>query len=214
MGHRFVLWACVLLVAFAVGGGARILWEHAPRAVAQQDGSCDIVEMFDGEGDTSTPAFEVASNDWRIFYNFEGATGASDAGPFEISVYGADDNQLVQAITVEQPGSDTAFVNAGAGRYYLEVSSANVRWDITVEDCGETAPPEARRQPETVNRGVNGSERSTLPTPAPATSQRDTGGGELLRAGGSAKPPYPRTMDGNCPREFPVARVDGCYPSR
>ncbi len=208
MGRRYIVLSCVLLVAFAVGGSARVFWEHLPQADAQQE-DCEIVDMFNGESATTTQPFEVVSDDWRVFYNFEG--GPDGSGPSEILVYSADNDQLVQTIPADQPGGDTAFVNAGAGRYYLEVGAIDARWDITVEDCGEAAPPETGSQPQTDAVGENSFVESAPVSPAP---QRDPGRGELLRAGGPSEPPYPVTMDGKCPEQFPVLRADGCYPSR
>lgn len=45
------------------------------------------------------------------------------------------------------------------------------------------------------------------PEPDPKPSRRD-----LMEAGGPTEPPYPTMMDGSCPEDFPVRRVDSCYP--
>lgn len=37
--------------------------------------------------------------------------------------------------------------------------------------------------------------------------------GDLLSAGGSDEGPVPRMPGGDCPREYPVGLIDGCYTS-
>jgi hypothetical protein len=190
-----------LLFFFVIG--VREAWDLMPRAGAQQDGSCETVETFTGEGIKQTPPFTVNSDTWRLSYSFESNTDVQNVSAFNITIYNADTDEFVNIITLENPGSDTSFVNAGAGSYYLDIGSANATWEVTVEDCGEDAPPGQRNPPEP---------ESPAPAPPEPRPEPAPGGRTNLESGGPLEPPYPTMMNGNCPPEFPLKKGNGCYP--
>ena len=52
-----------------------------------------------------------------------------------MSVYKTGNTIPESVITLGSPGSDTSYVDAGAGTYYLSIGSANARWTVTVDEC-------------------------------------------------------------------------------
>src|ERR687890_445371 len=113
-------------------------WGDLRKAYAQQN--CDTVQTFTGNGIKDTQSFTVTSDTWRLRYEFESTTEDQQSGSFEMSVYKPGNTIPESTITLERPGSDTSYVNAGAGTYYLSIGSANATWTVTVEDCSASAP--------------------------------------------------------------------------
>jgi hypothetical protein len=158
--------------------------------IARAQLNCTEVETFTGNGIKQTPPFEVTSDQWRIRTNFESTTPDEQFRTFEIKAYNADDRNFQTFIALEGPGNEPFLVSAGAGRYYLDVRSANATWTITVEECGEPASPPRRNPPP-----------SPSPTPVPAPSPSPSpnlepnppGDDELLDAGGPKFDPVPLT---------------------
>ena len=131
----------VLFVGFAVCLGlmAEANWDDIRKANAQQN--CDEVQTFTGNGIKETQPFTLTSDTWRLRYNFESSTPDQQSSSFDMSVYKTGNIIPESVITLERPGSDTTYVNAGAGTYYLSIGSANATWTVTVEQCSASAPP-------------------------------------------------------------------------
>jgi hypothetical protein len=109
--------------------------------IARAQLNCTAVETFTGNGIKQTPPFEVTSDQWRIRTNFESTAADEGFRTFVIKAYNADDRNFQTFLALEGPGNEPFLVSAGAGRYYLDVRSANATWTITIEECGEPAPP-------------------------------------------------------------------------
>ena len=129
-----------LIVGLAVDLGLMIevSWDNSREAYAQQ--ACEKVQTFTGNGIKDTQPFTVTSDTWRLRYKFESTTGNQQLSSFDLTVYKPGNTIPESIITLERPGSDTSYVNAGAGTYYLSIGSANATWTVTVEDCGSSAP--------------------------------------------------------------------------
>ena len=168
----------------------KVSWYDIRKAYAQQN--CETVQTFTGNGIKDTQPFTVTSDIWRLRYDFESTTPDQQASSFDMSVYKTGNTIPESVITLERPGSDTSYVNAGAGTYYLSIGSANATWSVTVEDCSASAPP-------------------STPAPASPSRKQPKPDRNLFEAGGPTSGPLPLMPNGGCPREFPVQRGKACY---
>jgi hypothetical protein len=186
----------VLFVGFAIylGLTAEASWDDTAKANAQQ--YCDEVQTFTGSGIKETQPFTVSGDTWRLRYDFESNTPDQHSSSFDMSVYKTGNTIPESVITLERPGSDTTYVNAGAGTYYLSIGSANGTWSVTVEDCSASAPP----------RSPNPKGSASTSAPASRKPKRN-----LFDSGGPENGPVPLMADGGCPAEFPVERANLCY---
>jgi hypothetical protein len=182
-------------------------WDDIRKAYAQQN--CDTVQTFTGNGIKDTQSFTVASDTWRLRYDFESTTEDQQSGSFEMTVYKPGNTIPESIITLERPGSDTSYVNAGAGTYYLSIGSANATWTVDVEECDASAPPGT---PNPGPASAAGSASTPASTPA-AGSRRPKPKPErnLFESGGPTSGPLPLMPNGGCPQEFPEQRAKACY---
>jgi hypothetical protein len=200
----------VVFIGFAVCLGLMAVasWDDTPRANAQQN--CNEVQTFSGNGIKETQPFTVTSDTWRLRYDFKSSTPDQHSSSFDMSVYKTGNTIPESVITLERPGSDTSYVRAGAGTYYLSIRSANAKWTVTVEECSASAPPGSPKPP--------GSASSSAPTSKPATtaasgppSEKPKPKRNLFDSGGPENGPVPLMPDGGCPAEFSVERAGLCY---
>src|SRR5688500_2035751 len=103
-------------------------WDDIRKAYAQQN--CDTVQTFTGNGIKDTQPFTVTSDTWRLRYNFESTTGNQQSGSFEMTVYKPGNSIPESIITLERPGSDTSYVNAGADTYDPILRPAHATWTV------------------------------------------------------------------------------------
>jgi hypothetical protein len=205
-GRMAFLSLIVLFVGFAVYIGllTEASWDDTRKANAQQN--CDEVQTFTGSGIKETQPFTVTSDTWRLRYDFESSTSDQESSSFDMSVYKTGNTIPESVITLERPGSDTTYVNAGAGTYYLSIGSANATWTVTVEDCVASAPSGSPNPPGSASTSTPAS------TPAPASrSPKPKPSRNLFDSGGPTTEPLPLMPSGGCPREFPVQRGQACY---
>lgn len=182
-------------------------WDDIRKAYAQQN--CATVQTFTGNGIKDTQPFTVTSDTWRLRYDFESTTGDQQSSSFEMTVYKPGNTIPESIITLERPGSDTSYVNAGAGTYYLSIGSANATWTVDVEECSASAPPGTPNPGPTSASGSASTPASTPPARTqPPKSKRDR---NLFQSGGPTSGPLPLMPNGGCPREFPVQRGKACY---
>jgi hypothetical protein len=180
-------------------------WDDIRKAYAQQN--CDTVQTFTGNGIKDTQPFTVTSDTWRLRYNFESTTGNQQSGSFEMTVYRRGNTIPESIITLERPGSDTSYVNAGAGTYYLSIGSANATWTVTVEECDASAPPGT---PNPGSASASATKPASTP-PSGSPSPKSKPDRNLFESGGPTSGPLPLMPNGGCPREFPVQRGQACY---
>jgi hypothetical protein len=196
----------VLFVGFAVDLGLMIevSWDDTRIANAQQN--CDEVQTFTGTGIKETQPFTVTSDTWRLRYDFESNTPDQQFSSFDRIVYKTSNTIPESVMTLERPGSDTSYVNAGAGTYYLSIGSANAPWTVRVEECGESAPPGSPNPPGSASASAPASTpESASPSPKPKPNRN------LFDSGSPTTEPLPLMPNGGCPREFPVQRGQACY---
>lgn len=196
----------VVFGGFAVYLGLMIeaSWDDTRKANAQQN--CDEVQTFTGSGIKETQPFTVTGDTWRLRYDFQSTTPDQQFSSFDLSVYKTGNTIPESVITLERPGSDTSYVNAGAGTYYLSIGSANATWTVTVEDCSASATPGSPNP--------KGSASSSTPASTPKSaspSRKPKPDRNLFDSGGPENGPVPLMPDDGCPAEFPVERAGLCY---
>jgi hypothetical protein len=201
----------VLFGGFAVDLGlmTKVSWDDTRKANAQQN--CDEVQTFTGTGIKETQPFTVTSDTWRLRYDFQSSTPDQQSSSFDMSVYKTGNTIPESVISSERPGSDTTYVNAGAGTYYLSIGSANATWSVTVEECSASAPGSPNPKGST-SSSAPASQPATKPAtkPAPASPSRKPKR-NLFDSGGPENGPVPLMPEGGCPAEFPVERAGLCY---
>lgn len=90
-----------------------------------------VIKSWEGEGIKTTESFETGG-EWRI--NWESYGEAFEgAGLIQIYVTKDDGTLVTIAANVQGEGSDTSYVRS-AGVHYLEIVSANTKWEVEVED--------------------------------------------------------------------------------
>jgi hypothetical protein len=199
---------CLLIVAS---------WDDTRIAHAQRN--CDEVQTFTGSGIKETQPFTVTSDTWRLRYDFESTTpDQQSSSSFDMSVYQTGNTIPESVITLERPGSDTTYVQAGAGTYYLSIGSANATWTVTVEDCSASAPPGSPNPKGSASSSAPASTPASTPASKPATtptpdspSRKPKPKRDLFESGGPENGPVPLMPDGGCPAEFSVERAGLCY---
>src|SRR5918993_3932292 len=208
----------VLFVGFAVYLGivAEASWDDTRKANAQHN--CDEVQTFSGSGIKETQPFTVSGDTWRLRYDFESTTLDQQSSSFDMSVYKTGNTIPQSVITLERPGSDTTYVNAGAGTYYLSIESANATWSVTVEECSASAPPSSPNPKGSASASARASTSASATTPAstappqkPKPPPKPKDKRNLFNSGGPENGPVPLMPDGGCPAEFSFERAGLCY---
>jgi hypothetical protein len=183
-GQSIILKASLVALVLVGGFTLRAAWEFMPRVGAQ--GNCTEVQTFEGQGNLQTPPFDITGDTWQITYTLSNLEEGVEGGLF-ITVYDSN-GEFITSASQEVAGTNTTTVNAGAGTYYLDISSVLGNWTVTVEDCGAGGAPPI--------------EESPAEEPP------------LLEAGGPSTGPVPPMPSGGCPVEFPVQREGACYSTR
>lgn len=104
------------------------------------DNGCDgarVVENVSGTGNQQSSPFDTNGTLFRVTSR---VTATSDPDLIFFSINVRDENgDLVATIDQEQPGTQSSFVNEGAGRFFLDIAAANVQYTVTVRDCAGVA---------------------------------------------------------------------------
>jgi hypothetical protein len=181
----------------------KVNWDDIRIAYAQQN--CETLQTFSGDGIKETQPFTVTGDTWRLRYDFQSTASDQQSSSFDMSVYKSGNTIPESVITSESPESDTSYVDAGAGTYYLSIESANATWTVTVEECSAPAQTDSPTPPGSASAPAS-TPAPDPPPPKPKKPKRD-----LFDSGGPTSGPLPLMPNGGCPREFPVQRGKGCY---
>jgi hypothetical protein len=90
-----------------------------------------------GSSDKRTDVFTLHGGKTKLTYKF---TDTSGLGTIVGAIYVLDEGDSlaksggIPEVTVSQPGSDSTFLAKDAGRYYLDISAANARWTVTIQE--------------------------------------------------------------------------------
>jgi hypothetical protein len=95
------------------------------------------VNTIRGNGDKQSPVFNISGESFRVTTTLETNSPRS-------FVFSADANRerggYVTSVSRESPGTDSSIVNAGPGRFFLDITSLFTKYLVTVEDCVGAAP--------------------------------------------------------------------------
>ena len=185
----------------------KVNWDDIRIAYAQQN--CETLQTFSGEGIKETQPFTVTGDTWRLRYDFQSSAPDQQSSSFDMSVYKSGNTIPETVITLESPGSDTSYVDAGAGTYYLSIESANATWTVTVEEC--SAPAQTASPTPPGSASAPASTPASTPAPDPPSRKPKKPKRDLFDSGGPTSGPLPLMPNGGCPREFPVQRGKACY---
>jgi hypothetical protein len=96
-----------------------------------------------GQGDKNTDQFSISSRRWRIIWETDPTTDFKDMCYFSASAESDDGAEPVDICTSRADGGGDRSEARGAGRWYLEVHSANCKWKIFVQQYapGQGSPP-------------------------------------------------------------------------
>ena len=210
-GRMAFLSLIIVFVGFAVYLGlmTEASWDDTRKASAQQN--CDVVQTFTGSGIKETQPFTVTGDTWRLRYDVQSTTPDQQFSSFDMSVYKTGNTIPESVITPESLGSDTTYVNAGAGTYYLSIDSANATWTVTVEDCSASAQSGSSKPPGSASASAPANTPASTPAPASPSRKQPKPDRNLFESGGPTSGPLPLMPNGGCPREFPVQRGKACY---
>lgn len=204
-----------LLLALAVlclGVVSRLTWEaiRSPEPASAQQAGCSVVEEFNGNGDTTTPPFDISGERFLVNYAAVNTGPPEVPGVLGVVVRDANGNQVGNA-RLDGEGSNVLSVSEGPGQFTIEIISAEVDYTISVEDCeggGGGASPSASPAPEA--SPAPAPEASPAPTPDPQPQRpgdRDT----MLDSGGPKRGPILTLPSGKCLPEYPIKRGGYCY---
>lgn len=89
------------------------------------------VKTWSGSGTKSTETFEMTGREWRISWK---TANEQIAGILQVIVYSESGSLVSLAANAQGEKSDVSYVRATPGRFYLDINSANVDWEIIVEE--------------------------------------------------------------------------------
>ena len=92
-------------------------------------------------------------------------------------------------------------------------TSSNAQSESSSEDINVTADDGTSSGSETTSAGSEATTAAQGQYGDASDDQYQEESGDLLSAGGSDKGPVPHMPGGECPREYPVDLIDGCYTS-
>lgn len=92
----------------------------------------DVVS-WTGSGMKQTETFKVVSREWRIVWSSRNEP-FPNAGILQLMVYNDRGEMVTLAANKQGPGSDTTYVRAAPGAYYIMINSANIDWNVKVQD--------------------------------------------------------------------------------
>ena len=91
------------------------------------------IASWSGSGIKETETFVTSSREWRVRWQARNEAFAG-AGLLQIMVYTGDGGLVTLAANKQGTGSDISYVRSARGRHYLTMNSANVDWEVTVEE--------------------------------------------------------------------------------
>jgi hypothetical protein len=81
--------------------------------------------------------FNISGESFRVTSTLE--TNSSRSFLFSADV-NREGGGYVTSVSRESPGTDSSIVNAGPGRFFLDITSLFTKYLVTVEDCAGEAP--------------------------------------------------------------------------
>lgn len=99
------------------------------------DGNWQVIKKWNGQGIKKTESFTTKTREWRIRWNCQADTQFG-SGVLQIYVYRDDGKTLWTDLiaNVVNSSSDISYVRTEPGRYYLDINSVMMKWEIIVEE--------------------------------------------------------------------------------
>lgn len=88
------------------------------------------IKEWAGKGNKQTETFEVTNHEWQLEW---AATNERVIGFFGVMLYKANGQYVSMPINQTGEGGGSTYVR-GAGKYYLDITAANLDWEIRVLD--------------------------------------------------------------------------------
>jgi hypothetical protein len=92
-----------------------------------------------GNGDKQSPVFNISGESFRVTSTLETNSPRSFLFFADVNREGGG---YVTSVDRESPGTDSSIVNAGPGRFFLDITSLFTKYLVTVEDCPGARPVE------------------------------------------------------------------------
>lgn len=92
----------------------------------------DTVESWDGSGSKETRTVKIDAREWLLSWS---ATNEAmpGAGLLQIFVYRSGGSLEALPVNQQGEGSDVSYVHARPGRFYLQINSANLEWEVDLQ---------------------------------------------------------------------------------
>lgn len=91
------------------------------------------VFTFSGTGIKDSDQFHIATNQFRVSFTVVSSTPLYSSFLIYVAPLGAPYYDYVGQASHNEPGTDTIYVKAGPGDFYLSVLSTNNEWMVAVE---------------------------------------------------------------------------------
>jgi hypothetical protein len=95
----------------------------------------EVVNTTTGTGNQQSPPFGIEGDSFQITITVVPTSSDPDLAGVTASIINAENNQDVTSINKEASGTESSIVNAGPGRFYLDLNTANADYAVVVEDC-------------------------------------------------------------------------------
>jgi Lamin Tail Domain len=114
---------------------------ETPAVEAPVDDGWTTVKSFSGKDGTTTPAFHISGNKWRITWTVD--TQDPDHAVFNALVYEQNRSGVPVGTVAYSPGvpPDAVIIDEGGHDYYLKIIAANLdKWTLDIEDYASQTP--------------------------------------------------------------------------
>jgi len=102
------------------------------------------VQSFAGHGDSQTESFNIETGQWRIKWAVSNESPAG-AGTFRVTVHSAISGRpLMVAVEDKGAGHGIAVINEDPRLYHLVIESADLDWNVSVEESAVSYGAEPR----------------------------------------------------------------------
>jgi Domain of unknown function (DUF1996) len=95
----------------------------------------EVVNTTTGTGNMQSPPFGIEGDRFQITITVVPTSRDPSLADVTAFIVNAENNQDVTSINKEGSGTETSIVNAGPGRFYLDLKTANADYAVVVEDC-------------------------------------------------------------------------------
>jgi hypothetical protein len=145
---KWWFWTAIVIIIFAIASageeettpaaGSNVQEEETSAPAQAESKPEPAVEKqwteivsWDGQGIKKTETFTTTQKEWRVSWK---TTNENVAGILQIMVYDEDGNMQDIVANAQGENEDSSVFRGDPGNYYLDINSANVDWEIKVEE--------------------------------------------------------------------------------